>query len=71
MITSKLAGHGRTTIPKQVLEVLDLREGDRIAYGIEDGQVALTRAPSDISGEPFRHFGEWNSEADRQAYRSL
>jgi len=67
MITGKLTGRGRVTLPKAVLEALDLQEGDAIAYGIEDRSVTVTKAAFD----PFAAFEEWSSPADCEAYADL
>lgn len=71
MITSKLTSKAQTTIPQPVRAALHLKEGDEIAYAIEDGRVVLTRAPSEPVEDPFATFGEWSSEADQRAYASL
>ncbi|HUZ12958.1 MAG TPA: type II toxin-antitoxin system PrlF family antitoxin [Caulobacteraceae bacterium] len=69
MITSRLTTKGQTTIPQAVRNALHLKEGDEIAYAIEDGAVVLTRAqPAD---DPFATFGEWEGAADRRAYDGL
>jgi len=44
MITSKLTSKAQTTIPQPVRVALHLREGDAIAYRIEDGRVILSKA---------------------------
>jgi antitoxin PrlF len=71
MITSKLTSKAQTTIPQAVRNALKLREGDEIAYVIENGRVVITRANADIADDPFGAFGEWDSEADRRAYADL
>ena len=71
MITSKLTSKAQTTIPQAVRTALGLREGDEIAYSIEEGRVVLTRAAIEPADDPFHTFTEWNSEADRQAYADL
>ncbi|WP_158044441.1 AbrB/MazE/SpoVT family DNA-binding domain-containing protein [Skermanella pratensis] len=71
MITSKLSSKGKTTIPKRVRAALGLREGDRIAYSLEEDRVILRRAVSEQADDPFHAFDEWNSEADRRAYAGL
>lgn len=71
MITSKLTSKAQTTIPQPVRAALGLREGDEIAYSIEEGRVILTRVVSEQADDPFHAFDEWNSEADRRAYASL
>lgn len=73
MITSKLTSKAQTTIPQAVRNALHLREGDEIAYRIEEGQVVLTRVQdaNRVADDPFATFSEWDSEADRQAYARL
>ena len=71
MITSKLTTKAQTTIPQAVRAALGLREGDEIAYSIEEGRVVLTRAIPEPADDPFHTFTEWNSEADRRAYADL
>jgi antitoxin PrlF len=71
MITSKLTSKAQTTIPQAVRTALRLREGDEIAYTIEDGRVTLTRASGAMSDDPFGTFTEWDSDTDRRAYAEL
>lgn len=73
MITSKLTSKAQTTIPQAVRNALHLREGDEIAYRIEEGQVVLTRVQdaNRAADDPFATFSEWDSEADREAYAKL
>ncbi len=71
MITSKLTSKAQTTIPQPVCTALGLREGDEIAYSIEDGRAVLTRVAGETVDDPFDSFSEWDSEADRQAYAAL
>jgi antitoxin PrlF len=71
MITSKITSKAQTTIPQSVRAALRLKEGDEIAYAIEDGRVILTRAEPDRSDDPFATFAEWDSAADRKAYGKL
>lgn len=72
MITSKLTSKAQTTIPQAVRAALQLKEGDEIAYAIEDSRVVLTRAkPEPAMDDPLATFTEWNSEADRKAYADL
>jgi antitoxin PrlF len=71
MITSKLTSKAQTTIPQPVRAALHIREGDEIAYRIEDGRVILTKASSGIDEDPFALFSEWDGDADRRAYERL
>jgi len=71
MITSRLTSKAQTTIPQPVRAALGLREGDALAYRIEQGHVILTRAAHEAAEDPFATFAEWDSVADRKAYAGL
>lgn len=72
MITSKLTSKAQTTIPQAVRTVLQLREGDEIAYAIEGSKVILSRvAATGAADDPFQSFEEWDSAEDRAAYADL
>ncbi len=71
MITSKLTSKAQTTIPQPVRNALRLKEGDEIAYIIEGERAILSRVQSDAIDDPFVAFGEWSSEADKEAYAGL
>lgn len=71
MITSRMSSKAQTTIPQPVRHVLGLKEGDDIAYVIEDGRVTITRAEHAKQDDPFATFSEWDSPADRKAYGKL
>lgn len=71
MITSKLTSKAQTTIPQAVRTALHLREGDEIAYLIEENRVVLMRAPTADLEDPFTTFAEWASDADAKAYDGL
>ncbi|MEI6300345.1 MAG: type II toxin-antitoxin system PrlF family antitoxin [Betaproteobacteria bacterium] len=72
MITSKLTTKAQTTIPQPVRAALRLRPGDELIYEIDAQRVILTKANREgKTDDPFRSFGEWNSEADTKAYDKL
>jgi antitoxin PrlF len=71
VITSKLTSKARTTIPLPVRVALGLREGDELAYAIEDGRVILMKARADTADDSFGVFSEWDSDADQKAYAKL
>jgi antitoxin PrlF len=73
VITSKLTAKAQTTIPQPIRAALQLREGDVIAYVIENDRVVIRKAAmTALSAEdPFRVFDEWDSDADRKAYGKL
>jgi antitoxin PrlF len=74
MITSKLTNKAQTTIPQPVRIALGIREGDELAYKIEDGRVVLTKAPTHAPPkgvpfeDPFAMFSEWDTLEDDEAF---
>lgn len=66
MIQSRITSKAQTTIPAPVRKALGLREGDLVAYRIEEGRVIMTRA--EPVEDPFATFSEWASQADRDGY---
>jgi antitoxin PrlF len=71
VITSKITSKAQTTVPQPVRAALRLKEGDELAYTIEEGRVILTRAGPTTANDSFATFSEWDSDADRKAYRRL
>ena len=54
MPTSTLTSKGQTTVPKEVREVLDIGEGDKLTWEIRGGRVAVTTdRPSLLDFEGF------------------
>ena len=74
MITSKLTSKAQTTIPQPVRAALGVKEGDEIAYTIEDGRVVITKASPRLPRkgnpleDPFATFWEWDTEEDERAF---
>jgi antitoxin PrlF len=72
VICSKLTSNARTTIPKPVRAALRLRVGDVLVYEIQGDRVVLSKAlPLPDGDDPFTTYSEWDSAADRKAYRRL
>jgi len=77
MIKSKLTSKAQTTIPQPVRAALGVREGDELAYTIENGQVVLTKAmprgprKGDALEDPFATFREWDTPEDNEAFANL
>ena len=72
--TSKLTSKYQATIPEPVRRVLHLSAGDALAFDIDDGQIRLRKArPVDLAFSQALEgtLGEWQSEADEEAYRDL
>lgn len=71
---SRVTSKFQATIPATVRAVLGIKQGDAVAFEVENGLVHLTRAtPRDIA---FAHavegtLSEWDSAADDEAYRGL
>ncbi|MHB9116140.1 MAG: AbrB/MazE/SpoVT family DNA-binding domain-containing protein [Thermoleophilia bacterium] len=71
---SRLTKKYQATIPAPVRKALQLRQGDAIAFDVQEGRVTVRRA------EPLdREFaraledtlGEWLSPEDEEDYRGL
>jgi len=71
MITSRLSTKAQTTIPRSIRTALHLKEGDELVYQIDGDRVILSKAQNKVEDDPFRAFGEWDSEADGKAYAKL
>ncbi len=69
MVQSRLTSRAQTTIPAAVREALCLKEGDFVAYRIEEGRVIMTRA--EFLVDPFAAFTEWDSPEDTEGYANL
>ncbi len=71
---SRLTSKFQATIPSPVRAALGLKQGDALAFEIENGLVRLTRAsPRDIAFAQAVEgtLSEWESAADDEAYRAL
>lgn len=72
MITSKLTSKAQTTTPQPICAVLNIAEGDELAYEIRGAEVILTRAQRVAETDsPCQTRSEWNSDADRKADGNL
>lgn len=72
--TARLTKKYQATIPAAVRSALGLDAGELVAFDIEDGAVRLRKAtPMDVEFAKAVEdtLGEWNSEADEEAYRDL
>ena len=71
---AKLTTKFQATIPAPVRKVLEIKQGDTVAFDIRDGVLTLRRAtPTDIAFAQAVEgtLSEWHSEADERAYRDL
>ena len=74
MELAKIGAHGRTTIPKSIRDAAGLREGDVIAFEIEDDRLVLRKV---VPGRgDYLHglgavMGEWLAPEDEETWRDL
>ena len=71
---AKLTAKFQTTIPAPVRKLLEIKQGDSVAFDIRDGIVTLRRATTtDIAFAKAVEgtLSEWHSESDERAYRDL
>jgi len=74
MLASKVTSKFQTTIPVDVRKRLGIKQGDLVAFEIENGKVVLRRvSPVDIEYAKALAgtLSEWASENDEVAYRDL
>lgn len=74
MLASKVTTKYQTTIPLEVREKLGIRQGDMVAFELENGVVRLRRVvPLDVEYAKALAgtLSEWASENDEEAYRDL
>lgn len=74
MLASKVTTKYQTTIPLEVREKLGIKQGDMVAFELEDGVVRLRRVvPLDVEYATALAgtLSEWASENDEEAYRDL
>jgi len=74
MEISKVSTKYQATIPVKVRKLLGIKRGDVVAYDIENGEVKLRRAtPVDLvyARAVASTLGEWDSQADDDAYGDL
>lgn len=71
---SRLTSKYQATIPKNVRELLGLKQGDLVLFAVEDQRVTLERVP-DTDTEFTAALGdtleEWLSPEDEEAYGDL
>lgn len=54
---------GRLTIPKEIRERLELKEGDRVIFVIEAGQATIRKASGEKLSELLRRQKPWREHS--------
>lgn len=60
-----MTSKGQITIPKEIRDRLDLSEGDKVIFVIEDGQATIRKAPSEKFSEILRRQKPWSEHSVR------
>ena len=74
MELAKIGARGRTTIPKNIRDAADLREGDVIAFEIDGDHLVVRKVVPGQNEYPHglsKLMGEWLSPEDEEAWRDL
>lgn len=72
MIQSRITSKAQTTVPMAVRKALGVSAGDDLNWEIDGDNVIVSRArrPDMFVGN-LSTFTEWDTEADREAFRDL
>lgn len=71
---SQLIHHNQVTMPDQVLQALNLQEGDAVVFVCDQAGVHLRKAPpidATFTEALQDTLSEWDSAADDEAYADL
>lgn len=72
MIQSRITTKSQVTLPRAVRNALGLRPGDEIVWEIDGDSAVVSRASSlDMFVGNLSTFTEWDTQADREAFRDL
>ena len=70
-VCAKISAKGRTVLPREVRQRLQVGPGDWLRYWIDEAGVHLEKAAASENVEPFATFTEWAGNADEEAYADL
>lgn len=63
MSIGSITTKGQITIPKNIRISLDLKEGDRVIFSIEDGQATIRKASRDRLSDILRRQKPWREHS--------
>ncbi|WKT58877.1 AbrB/MazE/SpoVT family DNA-binding domain-containing protein [Candidatus Nitrosotenuis chungbukensis] len=63
MSVGSVTTKGQITIPKEIREKLNLKEGDRVIFVIEGGQATIRKASSEKFSEILRRQKPWQEHS--------
>ena len=71
---ARISARGQTTIPKRIREAANLREGDMLAFDLQDDHLVVKRVTPHADGyleglTSVMH--EWAESEDEEAWRDL
>jgi AbrB family looped-hinge helix DNA binding protein len=74
-MNNRVSSKGQVTIPKEARKSLGLEPGDEVAFELATGNAVILRR---VDPHDFAYYvavcgslGEWDSEADTEAFRNL
>lgn len=72
MLVTRITADALAAFPAEVVRALGLKPGDELAFEVGIQGVLMTRADvPDMFVGNFSTFTEWDTEADREAFRDL
>lgn len=74
MSTSTISGDGQTTVPEEIREALQVREGDRLTWEVRNGAVSVTATtdrPAFWRWEGFLKGGSEDAVTDVEKARAM
>ncbi len=67
----KVTRKGQVTLPKEIREILEIKEGDLLLVDLRDGSIIITKGEIPLPGEPIgeEDYRKLVEELDRERAR--